>query len=150
MDVHVKRLSPFFVADVGEIGEGRLMGGIVNEDIDAAQLAYRSVHDLAAVVRGPKVSFDQHRLSSFPLGKVRGFLGILSFIEIGDQDIGALAGECDGDGSTYSAVSARDDGPLASQPAGALVARLTMIGRGSIFAVEPGIGWVWLGYGGLG
>jgi hypothetical protein len=41
-------------------------------------------------------------------------------IEISDQNICALAGEGDGDGSPYSAVATGDDGPLAFQAAAPL------------------------------
>jgi hypothetical protein len=53
VDVHVERHSPFLVADVAEILEGRLMRGIVDENVDAAEIPDRPIDDLPAMVRRP-------------------------------------------------------------------------------------------------
>ena len=84
-----------------------------------------------------KVAFDQNGLAPLLLDQGSDLAGVFLLIEIGDQDVGPFARESDGDRPADAAVAASDDCALALQSAGALVARLAVVGRGSIFAVEP-------------
>ncbi|MGY3116979.1 hypothetical protein ACVWXN_000399 [Bradyrhizobium sp. i1.4.4] len=92
------------------------MGGVVDENVDTAEVADRQIDDLPAMVRGSQITFHQDRLTTFGFDESRYFLGVVVLIEIGNQDIGALAGESDGDSPSYSAITAGDDGPSCRRP----------------------------------
>ena len=72
----------------------------------------------------------QHRLAARLLHPARRLAGVLVLVEVGDQDVGTLAGEGDGDGAADPGVAAGDDGGTPAQPAAALVALLAMVGPG--------------------
>ena len=127
VDVHVERQPPFLVADIAQILEGRLMRGIVDKDIDAAEFADRPVDDLPAVVRGPDVAVDQNDLASLSFDKCRHLLGIFVFVEVGDEEVRPLASKGDGDRASDAAVAAGDDGALSLKRSRALVTGLAVV-----------------------
>jgi hypothetical protein len=63
------------------------------------------------MIRRPQVAFDQYGLASLLFDEGGYLFGVVAFIEVGDQDIGAFAGEGDGDRPADATVSAGDDGP---------------------------------------
>jgi hypothetical protein len=64
-----------------------LVCGVVDENIDTAELPRGAVDDCAAMVCGAQVAFDEEGLASLLLDERRDFLRILGFFEIGNQDV---------------------------------------------------------------
>ena len=99
-------IAPFLVADVADVGEGRLVRSVVDEDVDPAELPNGTLDHAPAVVGRAKVALHQDGFASLLLDEVCDFLSVVGLIEIGDQDIRPLASEGDGDGASNSAVAA--------------------------------------------
>ena len=84
-----------------------------------------------AAVRGIlHVARQQHGLAAGVLDQALGLLRVVVLAEIGDQHVGAFAGEGDRHGAADAAVAAGDDRPFAGQPSRAFVGRLAVIGDG--------------------
>ena len=66
VDVDLESHLPFLIADVADVLEGSLMGGIVEEHVDAAQLLNGSFDDQSAVIGGLQITVYQDGLPSFP------------------------------------------------------------------------------------
>ncbi len=75
-----------------------------------------------------EVAGHQHAPAAGLLDVARGVLRVLVLVQVGDQDVGALAGEGDRDGPADAAVAAGDDRGLAGQPPRAAVALLAVVG----------------------
>jgi hypothetical protein len=80
--VSPERQLPFFVGDIFDRFEGRLMGGIVYKDIHSAHLRSRLFDHRATVVGVPDVSRHQDGLASGFLDETFCFLCILVLIQI--------------------------------------------------------------------
>src|SRR5205085_466496 len=76
-----------------------------------------------------------------------GLLRVLVLVEIGDEDVGALAGEGDGDRAADAGIGAGDDRRLAGQLAGPAVALLPVVGLRGHLAQRAGRGLLLLGLG---
>ena len=103
------------------------MGGVVDEDINAAKLIDRTLDHRTAMGRILQVAGDQHRLASLLLDQFLDLFGVIMLVQIGDQNVGAFARIGNGDGAANAAVASGDDRFLAVQPFGSLVAGLTVI-----------------------
>ena len=77
-----------------------------------------------------EVAADEHRPAAGLLDVARGLLGVVVLVEVGDDDVGALAGEGDRDRAADAAVGAGDDRRLAFEPPGPLVRALAVVGLG--------------------
>jgi hypothetical protein len=67
MDVDLERTLPFVITDIRNILERGLVGGIVDEDIDSAELIDGTLNDGAAVIWLSQVSGKQDSLAAFLL-----------------------------------------------------------------------------------
>jgi len=81
------------------------------------------------------------------LDVARGVLRVVVLAQVGDDDVGALAGEGDCHGPADPAVAAGDDRPLSGQPAGALVALLAVVRPRGHLAQRAGRGLLLSGLG---
>ena len=63
------------------------MRGIVDQDVDAAQLGQRLVDDAAAMVRILYVAGNDNGLSPGLVHKPLGLLGILVLAQVGNEDV---------------------------------------------------------------
>jgi hypothetical protein len=107
---------------------GHLERGVVDQDVDPAELADRPVHDFLAVLPLGQVAGHQDRRAPRLLDQGGGVLGVLVLGQVRDQHVGALAGERDGHRPADAGVGARDDRLLAGQPAGSPVRGLAVVG----------------------
>jgi hypothetical protein len=93
------------------------MRGVVDENIDSAQVRHSLVDYIAAVGCMLHVTGDKNRFASGGFHELRGLARIVFFIEIGDQDVSAFACVRDSDGTPDAAVAAGDDGALTNKTA---------------------------------
>jgi hypothetical protein len=84
--------------------EGSLVSGVVDQDVDAAEFVDSAPDDGSAVIRVSQVAGNERGLASLLLDECLHFLGVLPLAEIRDQDVGALAGIGDRDGSAFSII----------------------------------------------
>jgi hypothetical protein len=115
MNVDLEGHLPFLVANVADVLEGRLVRCIIDEDVDTAQLLNGSLDDRPAMLGTTKVASDEHSLATLLLDQRLDLLGVVVLIEIGDQDVSALARVSDRHGPTDAAVAAGDQPLLAGQ-----------------------------------
>ncbi len=94
-----------------------LEGGLVDQDVHLAERLDCPLHDVLAVLGRGHVSPDEDGPSAAVLHAASGLLGLPVLAEVGDEDIGAFAGEGDRDCSPDAAVSSRHDGGRALEPA---------------------------------
>ena len=88
----------------------------------------------------PDVAGHPNRLPAGLLDHARRLLGVgLFFLEVGDHDVRALAGEGEGDGPTDTRVAAGYDRLLALEPAGAAVGIVAVVGLGLHLRLEAGV-----------
>src|SRR3954449_6808495 len=115
-----------------------LEGGVVDEDVDAAQLLSGAVNQRPAVALVLEVPGELERRPAGVAHHARGLVGVgLLILEVGDRDVGALAGERERDGPADPRVAAGHDRLAALEPAAAAVGRLTEVGRVAHVALEP-------------
>jgi hypothetical protein len=127
MDVHLEGQLPLLVGNILDRLERRLMGRVVDEDVDTAEFLDRLVDDRPAMGRVLDIAPHEHRLAARLLDHTLGILGVLILGEIGDQEIGALAGIGDRDCPADAAVAAGDHRLLAGKPARSAIGTLAVI-----------------------
>src|SRR5689334_4463594 len=76
------------------------------------------------------VAADEGRLAAGLLDPFAGLVRVVVLVQVGDQDVGALAREGNGDGTADAAVAAGDHRLLAGEPSASLVALLAVVGSG--------------------
>nr|GEU28583.1 indole-3-acetaldehyde oxidase [Tanacetum cinerariifolium] len=128
VQVHIEVALPVFHADLVDAVGAFLERGVVDHDVKLAQLAHGSVHQRLAVGRVGHVAGHQHGAAARLFDPARGFAGVVFFAQVGDQDVGAFARVGDRHGAADAAVGARDQGHLALQLAGTLIALFAVVG----------------------
>ena len=100
------------------------------------------------MLRDGYVAGHDHRSAPRLLHQPCGLVGVLVFVQVGDQDVRALTGEGERYGAPDAAVGTGDQRGLALQPARSGVGLLAVIGLGVEFALRTGWGLLlwWLGY----
>jgi hypothetical protein len=106
------------------------MGGIVDEDVDAAELADAALDERAAVSFLRDVASHRDGAASRLAHPPRRLLGVLVLAEIGDQHVGALAREGDRHGASDPRIRPGDQRHPPFELAGPFVAVLAMIRLG--------------------
>jgi len=81
-----------------------LEGSVADKHIDRAELAHRPIDNRAAVARIRQISGDQHADTARIAHQLGHLLGVLMLVEVGDQHVGAFAGERDRDSTPDPAV----------------------------------------------
>src|SRR6185369_3277653 len=100
-----------------------LLPGIVDEDVEAAELVHHLLHGFLAEILVADVAGNRDRLAPFLLDDLLRELGVVVLAEVEDGDVGPLAGEEGGDGAADAAVSTGDQRHLVLQSSRAAVAR---------------------------
>lgn len=85
-----------------------LLGGIINENIETAKLSHHTVDCVLAKSFLSNVPRDGHTSASFLFDQSFRLLRVFVFVQIDDGHVGALSGECDGDGTADSTVAPRN------------------------------------------
>ena len=108
-DVRAERALELLGGDVLEALVGHLVGGVVDEDVDPAELGDRSLDDVAAIRLVGHVARQRDagafRILDEPQRRVR---VVLLLGEVRDRDVGALARERQRYGSADAGVAAGD------------------------------------------
>jgi hypothetical protein len=105
-----------------------LVGGVVHQHVDAAELVHRTLDYPHAVLLAADVTGDQHGLAPGLAHQFRRLLGIsLFFVQIGQKEVGALAGEGDRDRPADAGVAPGDHRRAAGQPARTAVGPLAVV-----------------------
>ena len=125
--VEPERVVPLLVADLLKAIVGHLECRVAHQHIDTAEFGDSALDYPAAVRRVGQVARHQYTLAAGVFNELRHLGGILVFVEIGDQHVGALAGVGDGDRAADAAVAAGDHRALAGQPARAAVGVLATV-----------------------
>ena len=127
-DVELEGVLPLLVGDLLEALARHLIGGVADQHVDLAELLDRLADHGPAVGGVVQVTRHQHRLA-----------GVLLLLgQVGDEHVGALAGEGDRHGTADAGVPARDDRGLALELAGASVALLAAVGDGLHLRLDAG------------
>src|SRR5690606_117828 len=126
--VRPERLLELLVGDVLERVLVVLLGGVVDEHVEATELRDDLLDGLLAEPRVSDVALDQQRAPALGLDVALHLLGVLVLLEVEDRHVGALLREVDRHGAADAAVAAGDRRDLALElaagPVGlALVAR---------------------------
>ena len=101
------------LGDVADVLVGMLLAGIVDEDVEPAELVDGLLDRALAEVLVADVAGDRDRLAAFLLDDLLGLRRIVMLAQIEDGDVGALAREQGGDRAADAAVGAGDQRDLA-------------------------------------
>ena len=129
MDVHVERAGPLLVGQLLERPDRLLGGGVVDDDVEPAELVGGALDGATAVVAVGEVAGQAHAATAPGLDELLRVGRVVALGEIGQRDVGALLGEGDGHGAPDAGVAAGDQRLPAGQQvapdvAGHLVVRL--------------------------
>ncbi len=90
--------------------------GVVDQNVDTAQIFHRPIDDLAAVIRGAKVTRDEHGFAALLRNHAGDLHGIFALVQIGNQDVGAFSGEGYRNGPCRCRCRTRDDRAFTLKP----------------------------------
>jgi len=125
VDVRPERPVDLLGRDGGEVLRRRLGAGVVDDDVQAAELAYGALHGLGAVFLVGQVAGDEQAVTPGVPYELRSVPGVVVFAEVRDRDVRALLRECRADRAPDPGVPAGDQGPFSvQQPAPAVAAHL--------------------------
>ena len=147
VDIDLEGQLPFVIGDVFERFETRLMGGIVDENIETAQLGNSLLDHRPALCRIADVARHEDGLASGVLDKAFRLVGVVVFAEIGNQDIGSLARKGNCHRPADAAICAGYDRLLPRELATTPIAILTVVGFRSHIAGATRHGLFLLGEG---
>ncbi len=118
-----------------------LVGGVVDEDVDAAEFGHRRVDQSPAELLLPDVAGHPHRAASRLFDEFGGPLAVLVLlVEIGQDDVGTLPREGDRDRPSDTGVTTGDQGAAAFEPSAPPVGRLAVVGGGEQIGGRAGVG----------
>ncbi len=120
-DVGAEGAFKLFGGDVGDGILGVLFGGVVDEDVEAAELLDGVFDGFAAERFVAYVAGDEVATPAFVFDEAFGFFGVFVFVEVEEGDVAAFYGEGEGDGTSDAAVSAGDESDFVLEASGALV-----------------------------
>jgi hypothetical protein len=95
---------------------GMLLTGIVDQDVEPAELVDRLRHRAIAKRLVADVAGDRDCAPAFLADNLRGLGGIVMLAQIKNRDVRAFAREQGGDSATDAAVRASDQRDFAVQP----------------------------------
>ena len=107
-----------------------LEGRVAHQHIDATEFGGGTVDHRPTVVRVSQVTAHQNAFAACLLDQARHVGGIVVFVEVGDQDVGAFASKGDGHRTADTAVASGYHRALTCQPSRSAVAALATVGDG--------------------
>ena len=123
--------QPLGVQVVDPAPARRLEAGVVDEDVERAEQVHGTLRELTCAQLVRQVARQQGDAAPGLPHPVRRLLGVrLLLREVPDRDVGALAGERDGDGAPDPRVPAGDEGSPSDEPARPDVGLLAVVGDG--------------------
>jgi hypothetical protein len=87
---------------------GVLLGGVVDQNIDFAELSRCSLHRSFAKLFAANIAGQQKTFAAFGFDQPLRFPGIAVLVEINHRDIRTFLGKKNGDGTANSTISAGD------------------------------------------
>ena len=118
---------PLFVGDLLGAGECLLVGRVVDQDIDLAELGDGCLDDGTAMPGILHITRHPHRLATGGLDQPAGLVGIHVLVIIAHQDIRPFAGIGQGHGPSDAAIGAGDDRLATGKAPRPFVMRLAVI-----------------------
>jgi hypothetical protein len=115
-DIGLKRPAKLVLVDVGDAFVGMLLAGIVDEDVELAELIEGLPDRLFTKLLVADVAGDGDRALAFLLDDLLRFGGVVVLAEINDRDVRTLAREQRRDTAADAAIGARDQRHLALEP----------------------------------
>src|SRR5438477_597848 len=115
-----------------------LVGGVVDEDVDAPEFAGRLLRQRLARAIGIEIPGREQGAAPRRLDREPGHVRVLVLREIGDDDVGAFAREGQRHRAADPAVRAGDEGYLVLQPAEPAIRRFPVIRAGIHLALLAG------------
>src|SRR5215203_4812929 len=100
-----------------------LLGGVVDEDVEAAEAVDDLLDRLLAEAGVADVAGDGEAVAPLGLDEPLGLARVLALVQVHDGDVRALAGEQDRHGAADAGVAAGDDRDLVVEPSAAREAR---------------------------
>src|SRR5688500_16611548 len=97
-----------------------LLGGVVHENVEAAQLVHRIFDGVRAKSFIADIPLDGECLPSFLLDMLYGFFRVLDLVAVYKGDVRSFLGETNADGAPDAAIPAADQRYLPRQLAGGL------------------------------
>jgi hypothetical protein len=107
---------------------GHLEGGVVDEHVEAAELVDGALDQLPAVRLVADVAAHDHGPPPGVLDEPARLLGVLVLGEVGDEHVGALAGEGEGHGAADPRIRPGHERDPVGQAAEAAVGLLPVVG----------------------
>ena len=114
--------------------------GVIDENVEAAELLNGSVDEFTAMRRIRYIAWNQDRPPPRLLDPARGLLGVIMFAKIRNQQIGAFAGKGNRNRPTDSGIGAGDQCGAPSLLATAPIRMLTVIRIGIHLGGKPRTG----------
>jgi len=105
-----------------------LEGGVIDQDIQVAELLHRPPHECLAVRLAADIPGDRERLSPGVAYQARGLRCVLILAQVGDRHIGPLAGEGKGHRPPDPGIAPGDQRHLAGEAIVAVVGLLAVVG----------------------
>jgi hypothetical protein len=143
------------LGDVPDVGVGVLLGGVVDQDVEAAELVEDLGHRGEAERLVADVAGDGDGAAAFRLDDALGLRGVVMLAKVKNADVGAFAGEERRHRPADAAVGAGDQRHLALQPPGSRITRLPLrsvlhpafvAGKGVLMDHGKGFGVAHMGY----
>src|SRR5690606_4672016 len=103
--------------------------GVVDQDVQPAELRGRALDDVAAVLALAQVAVERERAAAGVAHPAHGLARVVVPVVVGDGDVGALPRERDRDRAADAAVAAGDQGRAALELARAPIALLAVVRR---------------------
>ena len=106
---------------------GHLVGGVVDQDVELAEILDRALDQPPAVRRVLDVAGDENCTAPGLLDPPSRFLRVLVLLQIRNQHVGALAREGDRDRASDPRIGAGNQGGPPGEPATAAIGMLAMV-----------------------
>jgi hypothetical protein len=111
-DIGLKRPLELFLGDVADVFVGMLLAGIVDEDVETAELVHDLLHRAFAKCLVAEIAGNGDRFPPFPFDNLLRLRRIVVLAQVKDGDVGTLAGVQGGDRPADSAVGPSDESDL--------------------------------------
>ncbi|MGX0523463.1 hypothetical protein ACUXMH_000617 [Ralstonia pickettii] len=118
-DVRAERPFELRRIDVGQALLRVLFRRVAHHDVDLAERGDRLRDDRAGVCLVAQVAGNGFAAAARCADEAAGLVGVVVFVQVRDQHIGAFLGKADGDRAADAAVAAGDDGHLVCELAAA-------------------------------
>ena len=142
-DIGPERAFDLLGVDPAEIVGLVLLGGVVDQDVEAAELLHGCLDRIAAELLVSDVAGDLERAATLLLDRGHGLVGVLVLLEIDDGDLGAFPRHRHRDRAADAGIAAGDQRHLVFEPAATGIFRL-VVGLRPHLALAAGLAFLLL------